>query len=159
MTSRDTNSRMPYLSILNIENMIIKSRRRQAQELRFPCVKGLTKEVAQELTAATIKSEEMSIKSHTRLIMEQLSSQNSARPFRTLGGYSCLAAHDRCKSGDFVVIIPGVGVPLIIRKTTTEGVQREHQYRLIDQAYVHGIMYGEFFMQNPRPKYRTLSLR
>jgi hypothetical protein len=90
--------------------------------------------------------------------MNRLSSKNSFQPFRTLTGYSCLAVRDRCKSGDLVVIIPGVEVPLVIRRTNADGASGKEQYSLIDQAYVHGIMYGEFFKQNPRPEYQTLTL-
>lgn len=117
-----------------------------------------TKEHFEELTASSFESDEVRTARCVDMIMKRLISKNGAQPFRTLTGYSCLAAHDRCKSGDLVVILPGVGIPLVVRKTTAEGAPRKHQYRLIDQAYVHGIMYGEFFKQNPRPGYQTLTL-
>lgn len=117
-----------------------------------------TREEFQELTVSSFKSDEVRTERCAEMIMKRLLSKNGTQPFRTLTGYSCLAAHDRCKSGDLVVIIPGVEVPLVVRKITAEGLSGKHQYRLINQAYVHGIMYGEFFKQNPRPGYQTLTL-
>lgn len=93
-----------------------------------------------------------------KVVRDLLLSENGAQPFKTLTGYSCLAAHDRCQSGDLVVIIPGVGLPLVVRKTAEEGVSGKLKCRLIDQAYVHDIMYGEFFKQKPRPERQTLTL-
>lgn len=100
---------------------------------------------------------EMHFDQWNKMMRDLLASENGAQPFQTLTGYSCLAAHDRCQSGDLVVIIPGVGLPLVVRKIA-EGVFGKLKYRLIDQAYVHGIMYGEFFKQKPRPERQTLTL-
>lgn len=67
---------------------------------------------------------------------------DSAVPFRTDDGYSCLCPSGNCRIGDLVVIVPGVGVPLIVRRDDAIGQQH---YRLFDFAYVHGMMDGESF--------------
>jgi len=57
--------------------------------------------------------------------------------FKTSTGYKGLGP-EGLKAGDQVVIIPTVGVPWIARPTG------ENRYKLVGDAYVLGIMYGEF---------------
>lgn len=45
--------------------------------------------------------------------------------------------------GDKVVVLLGADLPLILRH------QKENQYRLIEAAYVHGIMKGEMLERDP----------
>lgn len=42
------------------------------------------------------------------------------------------------RTGDFVCVLNGFRTPFLLRRAATEG-----RYRLMDEAYVHGIMYGE----------------
>jgi hypothetical protein len=42
------------------------------------------------------------------------------------------------QQGDEIWILPGASVPLILRK-----VSAECRYRVVGDAYVHGIMHGE----------------
>jgi hypothetical protein len=53
---------------------------------------------------------------------------------------------DSLQVGDSVVIFPGMGVPYIIRQV------RPGVFSLISQAYVLGIMYGEFLNTVPTPE-------
>ncbi|KAH0843783.1 hypothetical protein AYO21_07921 [Fonsecaea monophora] len=140
-----TELALPILSLTGLLTNLAKSTR-------------LQKEVVRELTFPKIESEEIWLAQYVTKVVKLLSSPNAAQPFRTLTGYSCLAAHDRCRVGDLVVIIPGVGIPLVVRNTGADCTPSRHIYRLIDQAYVHGIMYGEFFKQKPRPKLEKLAL-
>lgn len=77
---------------------------------------------------------------------------SGARPFRTINGYSCLCADEDCKVGDFIVIIPGVEVPLILRRTKVGDISEENPSLMVGVAYVHGIMDGEFFRQKLRER-------
>jgi hypothetical protein len=43
------------------------------------------------------------------------------------------------EAGDEVWILPGADVPLILRRSASSG----EEYRLVGEAYVHGIMQGE----------------
>jgi hypothetical protein len=52
---------------------------------------------------------------------------------------------DTVENGDCVVILPGVAIPYIARQVGSD------QYRLIGDAYVPGVMYGEFFEQPELP--------
>jgi hypothetical protein len=137
---------------LPIADNIVMSLRaeRPFQELETTLKKSWTK--------SSPETNEMCFDQWDKMVRDLLVSENGAQPFQTLTGYSCLAAHDRCQSGDLVVIIPGVGLPLVVRKTAEEGVSGKLKYHLIDQAYVHGIMYREFFKQKPRPERQTLTL-
>lgn len=42
------------------------------------------------------------------------------------------------RTGDLVCVFKGFKTPFLLRRKTTEG-----RYQLMDEAYVHGIMYGE----------------
>ena len=67
------------------------------------------------------------------------------RVVRTQGGLLGLASH-ATEVGDEVVICKGSSVPLIMRRCG-EG-EGEGEFRLIGDAYVHGIMRGEAFDDN-----------
>jgi len=118
----------------------------------------LMRDPVNELILSGVESVDVRMKRWVGMIRNLMLSKNGAQPFRTSTRYSCLSAHDRCKSGNLIVIIPGVQVPLVIRKTRVEGASGKHQYRLVDQAYAHGIMEGEFFNQRPRPVCQALTL-
>jgi len=61
---------------------------------------------------------------------------------RTESGYLGLVSYD-VETGDSVVICKGSSVPLIMRRT--EG---EDEFRLVGDAYVHGVMRGEAFQED-----------
>ena len=60
------------------------------------------------------------------------------RVVKTEGGFLGLASH-ATETGDVVMICKGSSVPLIMRRCG------EDEFRLIGDAYVHGIMKGEAF--------------
>jgi hypothetical protein len=64
------------------------------------------------------------------------------RMIKTSNGYIGLASR-MTEVGDFIVICEGSSVPLVLRK-----VEVEHRWRLIGDAYIHGIMAGEAFDGN-----------
>jgi hypothetical protein len=63
--------------------------------------------------------------------------QHKRRPFFSDKGYIGLVPYDS-KAGDLICIIYGAVTPFILRKRPETGFQ------LIGEAYVHGIMDGEF---------------
>jgi hypothetical protein len=69
----------------------------------------------------------------------------SRRPFLTSDKRVGIAP-DICEPGDGVVIFYGAGTPFILRPG------ENGQYRFIGEAYVHGIMDGEFLENDPLPK-------
>jgi hypothetical protein len=62
------------------------------------------------------------------------------RVVRTQRGFLCLASH-ATEVGDDIMICKGSSVPLIMRRCGKE----EDEFRLVGDAYVHGIMGGEAF--------------
>lgn len=81
-------------------------------------------------------------------------------PMKTESGYSCLGFDQEYFAGDRIIIIPGVGVPLIIRRNKADGGNSPHKevYHLVGVAYVHGIMDGEFFARKPAPVRQKITL-
>jgi hypothetical protein len=70
-----------------------------------------------------------------------LDRQNDRRPFLSQQGYLGLApAH--AKEGDLVVILFGAVQPYVLRRSG-------QKYELVGEAYVYGIMDGEFLRKNP----------
>ncbi|PMD33071.1 hypothetical protein L207DRAFT_379811, partial [Hyaloscypha variabilis F] len=59
---------------------------------------------------------------------------------RTERGYLGLASH-ATEVGDDVMIGKGSSVPLIMRRCG----EKEDEFRLVGDAYIHGIMNGEAF--------------
>lgn len=74
---------------------------------------------------------------------QMMSASNGTRPFRTNKGYIGLGPAS-AEEGDLVVVILGCEVPFLLRK------EDGGNYRLIGEAYVHGIMFGELFAHEPR---------
>ncbi|KAI4118198.1 MAG: hypothetical protein LQ345_001702 [Seirophora villosa] len=81
--------------------------------------------------------------------------------FVTKKGWVGLAP-DMVRSGDVLVLIPGMDVPVILRWTgqTTSAIVT---YYLVGDCYVHGIMQGEFLRameaESLKDSWRTFSLR
>lgn len=67
-------------------------------------------------------------------------------------GYVGMVPH-RTEAGDFVVIIKGVCVPMVIRRVDGE----DTKFRLVGQAYFHGFMSGEI-LQHPQPEFEPITL-
>ncbi|KAN0095751.1 heterokaryon incompatibility protein-like protein [Hyaloscypha variabilis] len=67
--------------------------------------------------------------------------QHDRRPFISLLGYIGLVP-TRAKEGDLVVILCGAVQPFVLRRVGK-------QYELVGEAYVYGIMDGEFMRTNP----------
>lgn len=65
--------------------------------------------------------------------------------FKTTSGSVGLGS-EQMVVDDIVVILWGCNVPIILRPLAN------HQYSYIGEAYVHGIMYGEFLDTNPAPE-------
>ena len=69
---------------------------------------------------------------------------HNRRPFLSTSGYvGLLPVHS--KPGDLICIIFGAIVPFVLRKLDNG------QYELIGEAYVHGIMDGEYLEKDPKP--------
>jgi hypothetical protein len=69
-----------------------------------------------------------------------LGHQRNRRPFLSETGYVGLAP-DAAEVGDQLVIFAGGKFPYVLRKG------RDGLCRLVGEAHVHGVMYGEFFTQ------------
>ena len=73
-----------------------------------------------------------------------MSCLHNRRPFLSTSGYvGLLPVHS--KPGDLICIIFGAIVPFVLRKLDNG------QYELIGEAYVHGIMDGEYLEKDPKP--------
>ncbi|KAE9367399.1 heterokaryon incompatibility protein-like protein, partial [Stipitochalara longipes BDJ] len=70
-----------------------------------------------------------------------LDRQHNRRPFISLQGYIGLVP-THAKEGDILVILFGAVQPFLLRKV-------EKQYELVGEAYVYGIMDGEFLKTTP----------
>ena len=70
-----------------------------------------------------------------------LDRQHDRRPFISLHGYIGLVP-THAKEGDLVVILFGAVQPFVLRRVG-------QQYELVGEAYVYGIMDGEFMEKNP----------
>lgn len=70
------------------------------------------------------------------------------RLFATTSGFVGLCPQE-AEAGDLVVILFGGHVPYILRQSTT---LESRAYRLVGEAFVHGVMYGEFVRLFQRQK-------
>jgi len=77
--------------------------------------------------------------------------QLNRRPFLSAKGYVGLGP-DRLLNGDVIVAFFGAKFPYILRKTTGGA------YELVGEAYVHGIMYGEYIMSDVKPEEKWFEL-
>lgn len=57
--------------------------------------------------------------------------------FSTAGGRVGLGS-SLARTGDLVCVLNGFRTPFLLRRASAEG-----RYKLMDEAYVHGVMYGE----------------
>lgn len=64
--------------------------------------------------------------------------QRDRRPFLSVQGYVGLAP-DSAEIGDIMVIFLGAKLPYVLRQTS------DSRWRVVGEAYIHGIMYGEYF--------------
>jgi hypothetical protein len=71
------------------------------------------------------------------------------RVFLLQNGYIGLGPSES-QYGDLVVIIHGVSVPFVLRK------RENGNFILVGEAYVHGIMYGEWLNDKPVVEHFTL---
>lgn len=69
---------------------------------------------------------------------------HNSRPFISTRGYVGLCPIES-KPGDVMYILHGGYVPFIVRWS-----EECHAYKLIGEAYVHGIMDGKFLENDPR---------
>lgn len=81
--------------------------------------------------------------------------KTGTRPFLTDSGAIGLPQRNDTRVGDEVVIIPGVPVPCVLRPFG----QGNRNYRLSCDAYVHGVMDGEFFASKRRKGDCALQVR
>jgi hypothetical protein len=72
--------------------------------------------------------------------------QSGTRPFVGDKGYMGLVP-DLTEKGDVIVIFRGAKFPYVLRKK----VNGKHggKYELVGEAYVHGVMYGEYDAEEP----------
>jgi hypothetical protein len=69
--------------------------------------------------------------------LKMVQDQKGRTPFLTVQGYVGLAP-EHVEEKDIVVAFPGAVFPYVLRKC------EDGMYVLVGQAYVHGVMYGEF---------------
>jgi hypothetical protein len=78
--------------------------------------------------------------------MDMMLFMYDSRPFLSAHGYAGLCL-GRTQLGDIICILLGAHVPYIIREVS------DCKYKLIGEAYVYGIMDGEFVNQeSPQPE-------
>ena len=74
---------------------------------------------------------------------QMMGASNGTKPLRTKKGYIGLGPAS-AEEGDVVAVLLGCEVPFMLRK------EEDGQYRLIGEAYIHGIMFGELFAHDPK---------
>ena len=73
--------------------------------------------------------------------------QSGTRPFVGEVGYFGLVP-DLAEQGDIVAIFKGAKFPYVLRKKANG--KHAGKWELVSEAYVHGIMRGEFMGRNPQ---------
>lgn len=68
------------------------------------------------------------------------------RFIRTQSGYIGLSVID-AELGDHIALFAGGAVPLVVRETGETGLENK-EWKLVGEAYVHGIMFGEGFEED-----------
>lgn len=74
---------------------------------------------------------------------QMMSASNGTIPFRTNKGYIGIGPAS-VEQGDLAVVLLGCEVPFLLRK------ENAVTYRLVGEAYVHGVMFGELFEKEPK---------
>jgi len=87
--------------------------------------------------------------------VNMMSWQRFRRPFLSQKGYFGLVP-DTAAVGDVVVVFEGAKFPYVLRKCEDEV---EEKYTLVGEAYVHGIMYGEFAEQPKESERKAFRMR
>jgi hypothetical protein len=93
----------------------------------------------------TLISEEINEAMERTMYLQDMKDQCYRRPFLSLWGYVGLAPNT-AERGDLLVIFCGAKFPYVCRKKC------DGTYKLVGEAYVHGIMYGEFVEDPPEVK-------
>jgi hypothetical protein len=90
----------------------------------------------------------MELRLKSACYVEVMRYQKFRRPFLAVSGYVGLAP-ESVKQGDVLVIFRGAKFPYVLRRNG------EGTYILVGEAYVHGIMYGEY-LESPREAERFI---
>lgn len=77
---------------------------------------------------------------------------NDRRLFQSTQGYLGVVPIT-AQSGDEIVFLPVSEVPFVFRKTDQPG-----EYKLVGEAYVHGVMYGELWREGVQPEWSSVTL-
>ncbi|KAL2071818.1 hypothetical protein VTL71DRAFT_13053 [Oculimacula yallundae] len=80
--------------------------------------------------------------------------QRDRRPFLAVKGYVGLAPLDT-KVGDLVVLFEGAKFPYVLRRGRGND---DELYTLVGEAYVHGVMYGEFLQDRTKGRLRAFTM-
>ena len=126
-----------YLALLKetyLYRSIMSHEQRQEQNLP-PMIPGVSLDQQIEEYPGLLRSKE---RGQYRRALDR---QHNRRPFLTQQGYLGLAP-THAKEGDLVAILFGAVQPFVLRRSG-------EQYELVGEAYVYGIMDGEFLKTNP----------
>ncbi|KAH8756473.1 heterokaryon incompatibility protein-domain-containing protein [Hyaloscypha sp. PMI_1271] len=83
----------------------------------------------------------------SQIFSRRLTKSITGRRFvRTQGGYIGLAVFD-ARRGDHIAVFAGGAVPLVVRDTGEREVE-EKEWKLVGDAYIHGIMFGKDFNED-----------
>ncbi|KAK3690194.1 heterokaryon incompatibility protein-domain-containing protein [Podospora appendiculata] len=87
-------------------------------------------------------------------VLLRLAFAPARRPFRSMNGRLGLAAPG-AQVGDRIVVVRGCAAPLMVRRVVARG---EACYRLVGDAYVHGVMDGEVVGKVGEKDWATITL-
>jgi hypothetical protein len=90
----------------------------------------------------------------SRWYTAELQRLHSRRPFLSKAGRVGLAPH-KTERGDRICIFSGGKVPYIIRPMN----DGSDSFRVVGEAYVYGIMYGEYFLDKFEAKMESITLQ
>jgi hypothetical protein len=108
-------------------------------------IKGVYERVAEDrylssyesLRSGSVRDERTAIQAGAAVYLGRIRNRNfGRRPFISSRGHIGLGVED-VEDGDLVVVVCGVNVPLLLRSG------EKGKYRLVGDAYVHGVMDGE----------------
>jgi len=74
------------------------------------------------------------------------------RLFQSIQGYLGIVP-TTAETGDEIFFVPSSTVSFVFRKTNQSG-----EYKLVGEAYVHGIMHGELWRDGRKPEWSCVSL-
>jgi hypothetical protein len=100
-----------------------------------------------DLRNDSFQKQDTGLMNYIKRIQENL--EGGSRPYRTDSGVAGLTWKEKDRSGDVVVVIPGVCMPCVLRRLDTDRISSTTQtsggYKLVGITYISEMMDGEFF--------------